>query len=113
MWEMSRIRALALEQLSKSIDSVEKFALARTFDIDHWVLPALTDLVRRKESMGTAEVNRLGIDTVLKIADIRERCVLGPYGVWDIQERRGVARVDLPKTILITSGFVDDVEIFD
>ncbi|TFK74692.1 hypothetical protein BDN72DRAFT_833223 [Pluteus cervinus] len=104
MYRFPRVRALAIQQLDKMIkkDPTRRLVLARQFEIDPWVLPALKSLVCREESLTAEEGHRLGMDTVIKIANFRERCYLSSdrYDYkWDLKKVRGEATLDLTEEL--------------
>jgi len=73
-WEMSTLYDLALKKADDmgNIDPVEKAAFAFKYDIQTWLLRALNDIARRAEPLSQRDVDILGLDTVLKLARVRE-----------------------------------------
>ncbi|KAJ3527172.1 hypothetical protein NMY22_g9881 [Coprinellus aureogranulatus] len=72
------IRELVLTALEQpgalsSFSPVERILLARKYHVDQWLKPAYVDLCQRPESLDKADVEALGIDTVLLMARARER----------------------------------------
>jgi hypothetical protein len=88
MWSFENLRDLAIDNMSElSIDPVERAALANEFHIDKWLLPALNELAQREEAIGIEEARRLGWETALQIAAVREsfiawneKVAFGPRG---------------------------------
>lgn len=88
MWNFEVVRNLAIQSMSElPIDAVEKAALAREYEIDEWLLPALNELAQREEPIGVEEALRLGMEQALRIAAVREsfiawneRIAFGPRG---------------------------------
>jgi len=75
MWQFKDIRARAiktLESLTLSMDPVDKIIIARKFDVSPWLVTSLHALVEREEPLDLSEGNRLGMEWVLKVAEIRE-----------------------------------------
>jgi hypothetical protein len=73
MWHFCKIRAAAIRHLENlSMDPVDKIVIARTSDISAWLVPALNELARRDKPIDLSEGNRLGMEWVLKIAELRE-----------------------------------------
>ncbi|EIW78696.1 hypothetical protein CONPUDRAFT_60624, partial [Coniophora puteana RWD-64-598 SS2] len=95
-WEMSAVYQLALKRVSdlKDVDHVEKAAVALTYDIQEWIKSTINDIARRDEPLSRREVDILGIDTVLKIARVRES--IGPRGTI---RKRSAARLDFGSVI--------------
>jgi len=54
------------------MDTINKIVLARSFDIPTWLVSALNQLVQRDKPIDSSEGNRLGMEWVLKIAELRE-----------------------------------------
>ena len=74
MWEFKHIREIAIRRLTTfKIDATEKIRLAMVYRVRGWLLPALNELARRDKPMAKQDVDRLGVECVLKIASIRER----------------------------------------
>jgi hypothetical protein len=88
MWNFDVLRDLAVKSMSElPIDAVEKAALAREYDIDEWLLPALNELAQREDPIGVDEALRLGLEQAVKIAAVREsfiawneKVAFGPRG---------------------------------
>ena len=75
MWKFQSIRAKAikaLESLTPSMDPVDKIVLARKCDVSPWLFPSLHALVQREKPLDLSEGNRLGLEWVLKVAEVRE-----------------------------------------
>ncbi|KAI0644967.1 hypothetical protein C8Q79DRAFT_912026 [Trametes meyenii] len=74
-WEFASIRTLAIHELrTLSMSPVERILLAQEFDIDgRWALSAYTALCERPEPLTLAEGARLGLETALRIAQLREQ----------------------------------------
>lgn len=88
MWNFEDLRDLAIQTMSHlPLDPVERAALASEYNIDEWLLPALNELAQREEPIGIKEANRLGWETALQIAAVREsfiawneKMAFGPRG---------------------------------
>jgi len=95
-WEMSAVYQLALKRVSdlKDVDPVEKAAVALTYNIQEWIKSTINDIARRDEPLSRREVDILGIDTVLKIARVRES--IAPRGTIG---KRNAARLDFGSVI--------------
>jgi len=76
MWSFDDLRDLAIQNMSElSIDPVERAALAKEFNVDEWLLPALNELAQREDPIRIDEARRLGWETALQIAAVRESFV--------------------------------------
>ncbi|EIW80456.1 hypothetical protein CONPUDRAFT_56949, partial [Coniophora puteana RWD-64-598 SS2] len=73
LWGMEDISSLAVEKMSAfAIDPVDKAALAVQYDVKAWLTPALNNIARREKPLTKEDVDKLGLDFVLKIAEVRE-----------------------------------------
>lgn len=76
MWEFHapRIAAIShLDSLDDQIDPTHKVVLAMQYDIKEWMLPALLKLARRPDPISIEEGRRMGFETALKLASVREK----------------------------------------
>jgi len=72
-WGMEEISSLAVEKMSTfSIDHVDRAALALQYNVKAWLTPALNNIARREKSLTKEDVDKLGLDVVLKMAEVRE-----------------------------------------
>jgi hypothetical protein len=75
MWQFHKIRATAIKNMETiTMDLVDKIIIARRFDIPTWLVPTLNALIQRESPVGLSEGNRLGMEWVLKVAEVREIC---------------------------------------
>ncbi|THV06157.1 hypothetical protein K435DRAFT_743906 [Dendrothele bispora CBS 962.96] len=76
LWDMPKIRERAIMHMAPllSQDPVQKIEIAREYDIDDWMLPALNQLVQRDQPLTVDEGERLGMEYTTKLASIRECC---------------------------------------
>ncbi|KAI0330433.1 hypothetical protein GY45DRAFT_754913 [Cubamyces sp. BRFM 1775] len=74
-WEFTGVRALAIRSLqSLDITPVERILLAQEFDIPgRWALPAYVALCERPEPLSLGEAALLGLETSVRIAQLREQ----------------------------------------
>jgi hypothetical protein len=73
MWQFKNIRTIAINTIGNvSMDLVDKIVIARKFDVSAWLVPALNQLVQREKSIDFLEGNKLGMDWVLKVAELRD-----------------------------------------
>lgn len=105
MWEITGVRELAITRLTAlPVDPVEKVVLARECHVEEWLVPALSHFVQRALPLGKREVDELGIDTVLKLAEIRECCTYlarGQLNNWKLREQRGEVNIDCRDRIML------------
>jgi len=74
MWQFHKMRATAIKNMEDfSMDLVDKIVIARRFDVSTWLVPTLNALVQREKPIDLSEGNRLGMEWVLKVAEVRER----------------------------------------
>jgi len=82
-WEFRMLRLAAIDTLiSLQIGPVERIVLARQYDIRHWMAPALNELAKRPQPLGLEEGIRLGLETALKLASVRERMMVSGSNVY-------------------------------
>jgi hypothetical protein len=73
MWHFQKIRTTAIKAMDNlSMDLVDKIVVARKFDVSSWLVPTLNELVQRQKPLDWSEGNRLGLEWVLKVAEVRE-----------------------------------------
>lgn len=79
MWEFASLRKAAISWLDTSpaslhrSDLIEKIVLATRYDIKEWLLPSLLAIAQRPDPISVEEGKRLGIETALKLASVREK----------------------------------------
>jgi len=91
LWDMPRIRERAIRHMVPIMtDPVRKIEIAREYDIDDWMLPALNQLVQRDQALTMEEGERLGMEYTLKLASIRECCRFNNRTFrWELGRSRG------------------------
>ncbi|KAI1788338.1 hypothetical protein LXA43DRAFT_1159976 [Ganoderma leucocontextum] len=74
-WDFNDIRALAIREIqSLAMSPVDKIVLAQEFDIDgRWLLAAYTALCERPSPLSVSEGTRLGLETAMRVAQLREQ----------------------------------------
>lgn len=74
MWSFTRVQEFAIQQMEPMLATkpLDKVALAQDYGVTEWLVPALLQLARREEPIGLEDVRKLGLDTALKLADVRE-----------------------------------------
>ncbi|KAH8996885.1 hypothetical protein EDB92DRAFT_1539674 [Lactarius akahatsu] len=70
-WGFTSLRKLALNSI-KPPTSYDKLVLARTYSVDHWVLPALTALCERTLPLSLNEARQMNMEDVILVARVRE-----------------------------------------
>ncbi|KAI6139533.1 hypothetical protein BKA82DRAFT_4222960 [Pisolithus tinctorius] len=94
-----------------ALDHVEKIVLAMQYDIKEWLLSSLLALAQRPDPISIEEGRRLGIETALKLASVREKLKLERMrnGRWDSSKLvvgdRDVAAAQLDFTPMIQKVF--------
>jgi len=79
MWEFDGLRMAAIDTLGHSkINAVDKLVAAKRYNIDEWLLPALLSLAQRPELISIEEGHRIGLETALKLASVREKLKVEP-----------------------------------
>ncbi|KDR75516.1 hypothetical protein GALMADRAFT_68522 [Galerina marginata CBS 339.88] len=77
-WDMTQVKALAIQKLGPITTAVEKIAIARKHAIlDHdWLIPAYTELCARRAPLALDEAEDLDLATVIKIWEV-QHAILG------------------------------------
>ncbi|KAI9441605.1 hypothetical protein H4582DRAFT_1810947 [Lactarius indigo] len=70
-WGFASLRELALRSITPPT-SHDQFVLARTYSVDHWVLPALTALCERSLPLSLDEARQMSMEDVVLVATVRE-----------------------------------------
>ncbi|KAI9441595.1 hypothetical protein H4582DRAFT_1396800 [Lactarius indigo] len=70
-WGLTSLRKLALNSI-KPPTSHHKLVLARTYSVDHWVLPALAALCERTLPLSLDEAHQMSMEDVILVAKVRE-----------------------------------------
>lgn len=77
LWQFPKIKALATRKLDRiDIEPVDKAVMAREYQIDPaygWLEQAYAAIGEREESISQSEGERLGLDAVVRLANLRER----------------------------------------
>ena len=110
MWIMSRVKNIAIDHLVPYLedDPAHQWSLAKLYEIQDWIQPALERLVRRDAPLGRIEYELLDQKTVLEIGALRELCCPTPQRAnifngdyddniagWQMIQERGQLNVDL------------------
>jgi len=82
-WSFSSLRARALRKLDALISSYERLLIARAYDVDEWVEEALHGLCTRSESLTLDEANRMQLEDVVFVAEVRERARASDDQSWE------------------------------
>ena len=70
-WDFAPIRRLALNNIQPPTPH-DQLLLARTYSIDHWVVPALSALCERSAPLSLDEARQMDIEDVVIVASVRE-----------------------------------------
>ena len=70
-WGFGSLRKLAIASI-KPPSSHDQLLLARTYSIDHWVIPALSALCERVAPLTLGEAREMKIEDVIIVATVRE-----------------------------------------
>ncbi|KAH7910498.1 hypothetical protein BJ138DRAFT_1087570 [Hygrophoropsis aurantiaca] len=109
MWDFQSVKQMAVHSISSmTIDPVDKFCLARDYDVQQWLAPALNDLAKRKEPIGIGDVEKIGLELALKVAAIREN-LASPRGPNEtlVIGTRNASNLDFTaviQTMIVSSG---------
>ena len=70
-WDFASLRKLALKSINPPTPH-DQLVLARTYSVEHWVLPALTALCSRTLPLSLEEAQQMGMEDVILVATARE-----------------------------------------
>ncbi|KAI9429157.1 hypothetical protein H4582DRAFT_1777741, partial [Lactarius indigo] len=70
-WGFASLRKLALRSI-KPPTPHDQLVLARTYSVDHWVLPTLTALCERTLPLSLDEAQQMSMEDVVLVARVRE-----------------------------------------
>jgi len=70
-WGFASLRELALKSI-EPLTSYDQLVLARTYSVEHWVLPALTALCSRTLPLSLDEARQMSVEDVVLVATVRE-----------------------------------------
>ena len=70
-WGFNSIRRLALSSIQPPTPH-DRLILARTYSVDHWMIPALSALCEREAPLSLDEARQMDIEDVVLVATVRE-----------------------------------------
>ena len=74
--QLPTVRIVAIQQLSRILDlqslGAEKVLLARKYQVSHWLLDGLRELLKQEDPWSEEDEAKLGLPTVSKLYRIRE-----------------------------------------
>jgi hypothetical protein len=86
-WGFASLRKLALKSIHPPT-SFNRLLLARTYSVDHWVLPALSALCERTKPISLKEARQMDMEDVVLVATVREEIrTRGPFVDTTIKDR--------------------------
>ncbi|KAJ4500877.1 hypothetical protein C8R41DRAFT_913946 [Lentinula lateritia] len=106
MWCMDVVKEHAISTMNSlsGVDPVDKVVVARKYGITSWLAPTINAIIQRSQPWNERDVERLGLSTVLKLAEFRDR--LQPrsqygYGFdWELVTQRRETSVDFSGVIM-------------
>jgi hypothetical protein len=98
LWSFADVRALAIRRLDGLVtSSVDRIVLSHAFDVPHWLSVAYIELCQRRETLASAEIERLEAKDVSLILAIREELLrVGHAATRQNVARRVHAKLGLP-----------------
>ena len=70
-WDFTSIRRLALNNIQPPTPH-DRLLLARTYSVNDWVIPALSELCERSVTLSLDEARQMNIEDVVLVATVRE-----------------------------------------
>ncbi|KDQ53599.1 hypothetical protein JAAARDRAFT_91085, partial [Jaapia argillacea MUCL 33604] len=71
-WSFTTIRSLAIRELFPLASPVDKIVVGHQYDIPEWLQDAYIAVCERPEALTKKEGERLGLDEVIKISQLRQ-----------------------------------------
>ncbi|KDQ53627.1 hypothetical protein JAAARDRAFT_86737, partial [Jaapia argillacea MUCL 33604] len=71
-WSFTTIRSLAIRELFPLASPIEKIVVGRQYNIPGWLQDAYVAVCERPEALTKKEGERLGLDEVIKISQLRQ-----------------------------------------
>jgi len=102
LWQFDEAKKIAIYNLNihTVCIPVMRIKLARTYNIPEWLMRGLSTLARQRESLSVEDVDQLGVEFSLKVAELRGK-VLG--------FKRANNSSPVPVMSLIKEGFPDAI----
>jgi hypothetical protein len=92
-WGFASLRNLALKSIYPPTP-FDRLLLARTYSVDHWVLPALSALCARTKPINLKEARQMNMEDVVVVATVREKICTRPFvDTTEIKDRIEAAQV--------------------
>jgi len=120
-WDFASIRRLALNNIQPPTP-YDRLLLARTYSVDHWVVPALSALCERRAPLSLDEARQMNIEDVVLVATVREDIRSHAVQVDAAEIPRRVEAAQAGKLVHVdgvgvspavpTSGFVEQASSF-
>jgi hypothetical protein len=101
-WNFASIRRLALNNIQPPTPH-DRLILARTYSVDHWVIPALSALCEREAPLSLDEARQMDIEDVVLVATVRENIRTHELQVDAAEIPRRVEAVQAGKLVHIDS----------
>jgi len=100
-WNMTAVHQFAIEKMAvMSMDPVDRLALALEFDIKPWMMPALNALAQRPEPIVRRDIDKLRLDVVLQIVEVRESFHRSSVNGQAVVGKRQVGQTDFSSRIM-------------
>ena len=98
MWQFPKMRSKAIDATETQIQNsgaVDMILLAKKYRISRWLIKGYETLTRRPEHITADERERLGLDTFLRLVDVREQswkyaCDYGMYASYNTVYARDI-----------------------
>jgi hypothetical protein len=101
-WDFTSVRRLALNNIQPPTPH-DRLILARTYSVDHWVIPALSALCEREAPLSLDEARQMDIEDVVLVATVREDIRSRSLQVGAAEIPRRVEAVQAGKPVRIDS----------
>ncbi|KAI0694140.1 hypothetical protein BC835DRAFT_1032678 [Cytidiella melzeri] len=86
-FDMVRARAIAEIDSSSLLNPVDRLYLAKKHDVPEWLQPAYFSICKRSEPLEVWEAQRIGWETAIVLAQVRESMRPHPIHLWDMNNQ--------------------------
>ncbi|KAF8069058.1 hypothetical protein FPV67DRAFT_1780435 [Lyophyllum atratum] len=72
LWEMDKLRELAITKLTAATTAIEKIVLAKEYYVPQWLRSGYQELVDREEMLSIEDSDKIGYISALRVFQVRE-----------------------------------------
>ncbi|KAJ3985146.1 hypothetical protein F5890DRAFT_1197776 [Lentinula detonsa] len=101
MWCMDVVKEHAIATMDQisNVDPIDKVVVGRKYGINSWLVPSFDALLRRSQPWDEQDVERLGLSTVLKLVELRDRLQPRSKHGYSFSWEIAIARQEIPGSV--------------